>query len=211
MDAFFKFAPSGTALTDEKIAAAYLGLTPKEQQIITDKSPQNPWELWGLSEKDNKIVNPLKKDETITGTWIEVLKRVALFLHRTDLSYRQLLELLDTKFINPDNKIVLASINANDPYTCDINNLKIENLDETALIKVARFLRLWRKLGWTMNELDKAIKALSVDQLNDLIKLYHVNRLHDQLKAPVIEMLSWWYAIDNVEHKHRKPRLKSYS
>jgi len=46
--------------------------------------------------------------------------------------------------------------------TCDISNVTLQHLDGTPLEnpewdKIHRFIRLWRKLGWKMSELDSAI------------------------------------------------------
>ena len=53
--------------------------------------------------------------------------------------------------------------------TCDISKVKLRHLDGTALEdaewdKMHRFIRLWRRMGWTMNELDSAILGLNVDK-----------------------------------------------
>ncbi|OCK76022.1 hypothetical protein K432DRAFT_429013 [Lepidopterella palustris CBS 459.81] len=49
---------------------------------------------------------------------------------------------------------------------CDIDNVRLQHLDGTALEeeewdKLHRFIRLWRKLGWTVMEVDRAIVELS--------------------------------------------------
>jgi Tc toxin complex TcA C-terminal TcB-binding domain/Neuraminidase-like domain len=49
--------------------------------------------------------------------------------------------------------------------TCDITKTRLLHLDGSQLSpeeyeSMARFLRLWRKLGWTMNEVDEAIVGL---------------------------------------------------
>jgi hypothetical protein len=50
------------------------------------------------------------------------------------------------------------------PDSCDITKVVIQHLDGTKLEdcewdKIHRFIRLWRKLGWTINETDKAVMA----------------------------------------------------
>ncbi|MFN6590493.1 neuraminidase-like domain-containing protein [Bacillus sp. TD10] len=49
---------------------------------------------------------------------------------------------------------------------CNLDNAVLQHLDGTPLTakeydRIHRFIRLWRKLGWTMDEVDQAIVALS--------------------------------------------------
>ena len=53
--------------------------------------------------------------------------------------------------------------------SCDLDTALLQHLDGTPLTteeydKIHRFLRLWRKLGWTIDEVDKAIIGLSVSK-----------------------------------------------
>jgi len=50
--------------------------------------------------------------------------------------------------------------------SCDITKVRLKHLDGTDVTtdeydKMQRFIRLWNKLGWTMDELDKAISGLA--------------------------------------------------
>ncbi|MGI0025894.1 MAG: hypothetical protein ACREA4_12240, partial [Nitrososphaera sp.] len=89
MEAFFKPITGETSLTDEKIATAYLGLTPKEREIITNNSLDNAWDYWGLLENGNVVFDPITKEKVTESNWIGVLGRVSVFLHRTELSYQE--------------------------------------------------------------------------------------------------------------------------
>lgn len=51
--------------------------------------------------------------------------------------------------------------------SCDLDTALLQHLDGTALTteeydRIHRFIRLWRKMGWTMDETDKAIIGLSI-------------------------------------------------
>lgn len=53
--------------------------------------------------------------------------------------------------------------------SCDLDTALLQHLDGTPLSvkeydRIHRFIRLWRKLGWTIDETDKAIIALSVKE-----------------------------------------------
>ena len=50
-------------------------------------------------------------------------------------------------------------------------------------MRALRFIRLWRKLSWTMRDLDRALTSLGValtDPIDDgvLTQLSHIQRLH---------------------------------
>lgn len=51
--------------------------------------------------------------------------------------------------------------------TCSIDKVELQHLDGTSLTsdeydKMQRFIRLWRKLGWTIDETDKAVTGLGI-------------------------------------------------
>ena len=70
------------------------------------------------------------------------------------------------------------------------------------VVRMVQFVRLWRKLGWSMRDLDRAITAFRpnrnhVDITDEfLIQLSHVQRLHHELNMPVIRLFAWWAEID---------------
>jgi hypothetical protein len=52
--------------------------------------------------------------------------------------------------------------------TCDLNKVRLMHLDGTSVTvdeydRIHRFIRLWRKLGWTIYETDKALTGLAVN------------------------------------------------
>ncbi|BBB92591.1 MAG TPA: neuraminidase-like domain-containing protein [Methylomusa anaerophila] len=67
-------------------------------------------------------------------------------------------------FLVIDHKIYLVFLEQKD--SCDLDTALLQHLDGTPLTveeydRIHRFLRLWRKLGWTINETDQAIAGLS--------------------------------------------------
>jgi hypothetical protein len=194
-----------TPTPDENaIASEYMGLTPVEWQILTGTyptgySPARAWQYWGYPRTP------------APSHWIEDLSQVSTFLQTSGLTYLELLELLSTRFINPDGSLRIVSTDHEDLSTCDLAKLRIDNLDLYVLDRIHRFVRLWRQLGWSMVELDKAIDTLkpidrTVEELNaedwaDLLRrLSHIQRLKADLKVPVVTMLSWWTLIDTTEY-----------
>ncbi len=54
--------------------------------------------------------------------------------------------------------------------SCDLDSALLQHLDGSSLTtdeydRIHRFIRLWHKLGWTINETDKAILGLSINTL----------------------------------------------
>ena len=215
MEVFFRGAPS-TMLSDTAIAEERLGLTAEEADIITGgPSGQGAWTFWGLQQGGNDLVDTT--DGTAPraqGDWDVVLQRVSLFLQRSGLSYKQLLELLDSYFINPataagERRLGIVSTDPADAATCRLSKLSIQVVDSAiaaanrkseliaAWNKMHRFVRLWRKLGWKVRDVDQAISALATDITPTfLLQLSHIGRLCEELHLEVLDILAWWALID---------------
>lgn len=200
-------------LTNFALACEYLGLTSQEAAIITgatvgQRGAASPglWNLWGFDAANAPIPDPANSSRRIAGdTWLTVLGgRVDVFLQQSGLTYREMLDLLDTHHINPPGprgrSIQIVSTDSGNPATCETSKLKLEGFDRLAAAKIVRFVRLWRKLGWTMRDLDRAVTAFRPSELNDrfITELSHVERLHRELGLPVIVLLSWWGPIDTA-------------
>ncbi|ESS71646.1 hypothetical protein MGMO_93c00040 [Methyloglobulus morosus KoM1] len=70
-------------------------------------------------------------------------------------------------FLDINHVLYLVIVEQKD--SCDLDNALLQHLDGSPLTveeydRIHRFLRLWRKLGWTIDEIDKAIIGLSVQQ-----------------------------------------------
>jgi Tc toxin complex TcA C-terminal TcB-binding domain/Neuraminidase-like domain len=200
-------------LNNFHLACEYLGLTAHEAAIITGSTTSQPgatspalWNLWGFDAPNASIPDPANSSGHIAGTgWLTLLgNRVDVFLQQSGLTYREMLDLLDTHYINPPGPrgrtIQIVSTDSNNPATCETIKLKLEGFDLLAAGKIVRFVRLWRKLGWSMRDLDRAVTAFSPAELNErfITELSHVERLHRELGIPVIVLLSWWGLIDTA-------------
>ena len=141
-----------------QINNAWIGLNESERKIITGTFlGKQPWDFWGLTQTSNNLFHPeTPTDPTtnVTGTWIQVLSHVSVMLHRTGLSYKELLQLLDMTFVNPTGSILINDNADENASNCDTTKFQIVGLTETALDRIHRFIRLWRQLGCTMWELD---------------------------------------------------------
>ena len=223
METFFQDTTSDV-LTNQSIANEYLGLATEEARIITGvttggpTTPSGAWDFWGLQENNNSLDDPTDGSAPkAEGPWDEVLQRVSIFLQQSGLSYREMLEVLGSYFINPaadtGRRFGIVSTDTLHPDTCNLSRLKIQVTDSQITDKKAalteawnrihRFVRLSRKLGWTMRDLDKAIAALR--PMNGanlditaafLVQLSHIRRLSAQSGLPVVNLLSFWATMD---------------
>jgi hypothetical protein len=128
--------PSAATQSDLDMAFAYLNVNQAERALIFQADPANQNLYWGA---------------LAAGTSAEL----DLFMNATGLSYSQVIELLGLKSINP----LQDSVIHNDDLSCDTNKKEITNLTLAKFDIIHRFLRLWRKTSFTLEELDAITQA----------------------------------------------------
>jgi hypothetical protein len=136
-------------------AIDYLGLSAAEASLITtapgDARYVTPEAKWGFHEttvtEADSLVDPADSTKLLTGiSWTEALSRVDVLITRArrpfgdgaGISYIELLDLLDTYFVNPPDtyfvnppnpngvrRISIQSTDKTNPATCDLSKLKI--------------------------------------------------------------------------------------
>jgi hypothetical protein len=206
MLAFFK--DNGALAPIRAIAAESLKISAEEFEVLTGKD---------FSGADSSIIKFLREaygydsddiarkvnNQDVTKQWRDWLADVPEFLQRTGVSYMDLIELLKTQFINAAPQSLKAITLFAQDSTCNLSITKLQHLDggpldDAELSKMHRFIRLWRKLGWSMHDLDRTIIALQATNIdiNFLLNLAHVKRLHADLNLPVVQLVSFWAPID---------------
>jgi peptidoglycan hydrolase-like protein with peptidoglycan-binding domain len=154
------------------IAVEALGMPATEADLVTGgpaAAGQDPWQIWGLAETGNTEPDPLDHTITVSGTWLDVLSYLRILLDRAGLDYRALTRLFATRFVNPAGAV---QIHCDPPESCDLADMTVTGLDPAVLDRLHRFIRLQRRLGWSVHALDSAIELLQagtpagVDQLN---------------------------------------------
>lgn len=176
---------------DNAIAAEYFSISSKEKDLIITQrlNPIDQNRFWGLDTTQNRIA-------------------VSLFMKRTKLNYNELLELLLVKFVN-DPAISKSEIER--PVdTCDTDVQVVTNLTASKFDLMHRFIRLWRKTGWKMWELDLLLRNLKIgnnlfnaDALNNLKRF---KLLHEKLKLPFEILLTFYGDINSeIRIKPEKP------
>lgn len=163
---------------DASIAAEYFAISAKEKDLIVTQRQtavdQNKY--WG-----------------ITTTQVSI--PVSVFMKRTKLSYYEVLELLLVKFVNDPLAPPVSEISR--PIdTCDTDHQHVINLSVAKFDLMHRFIRLWRKTGWKMWELDLLIRNAKIGNnvinTTTLIKLKKFKQLQEQLKLPFETLLTFF-------------------
>ncbi|MFL6821521.1 MAG: neuraminidase-like domain-containing protein [Xanthobacteraceae bacterium] len=207
-DPSFGFATEAQARANIVIAGEWLELTAGERKIICGQPLRGAampvQSLWGFTLG--------------TTDWIQRLAKLPEFLDRTGLDYLEALALFNLKSlaagINPAPALHFA-----DPTNCDPAKIGITGLTAAYLGRLARFLRLWRKLGWTLRDVDRALAALAdrdaagVPLLDEafLVRLAHVARLRGIRELPIAEILAWWADLDTSDYNaDHLPVTRSY-
>ncbi len=202
----------GSSPTDTEIAGERYGFAPGALNIVTTASPANPWTLWNLQAAGNTVPDPRKLDDRSadrTGTNLQIMAFVPILLHRSRLSHRELIQILETRFVNPNKVLsvvetgVLVGI-LTDVASCDSGMQMVVGWTDDLLTRFNRFIRLWRQLGCAIWDLDKVLAAPKVaNGVLDVAAIAQLARLDviaKRLNLPWDELLTLWGPIDSVNY-----------
>lgn len=129
--------------TLEDIACEYFGIAvdkgaAMDEKRLILKMADNQAEIWGIS--------------AVTAEF-----QVRSFLDKTGLTYQEMLALLDLEFINPEDNIQIRYAGGPTESNCNTNGQFLTGINAAVLDRIHRFLRLWRKTGLKMWELNMLI------------------------------------------------------
>jgi hypothetical protein len=138
------------------------------------------------------------------------LGKVSDFLVATGLTYIEMLQLLECYFINPlaGGERTIKIVSTPDPTSCKIEDMTLQTSDTTSL-KINPFIRLWKKTGWDLLDLDRVFLALGISDYtgdvnaNLIIPLSHIARLKVKFNLSVQDIVTLWSEIDThayVDH-----------
>jgi hypothetical protein len=147
------------------IAREQAGISRPLATVLTDRSVGLP-ELLGYPES------------TPVATVLADLSTVRGWASRLDLTYEEVDRLLGSRFVNPD---LLMAAPPQPPETGPrilplfdqfvVRHVDPDRADEPVTtveaLRLARFVRLWRALGWSIETTDAALVALLSDQATD--------------------------------------------
>lgn len=182
-----------TAPSDLEIAAAELGLPTLARRLIAGElpAPCAPQENYGLAAG------------TALG-WAAQFKTVRALLDVTGLAFAELTELLLQRFVNPGGVLTVVPDSPARSDTCDTRHLLVQGLDEAALDRLHRFVRLQRALGWSARDLDRTLAvfapggALTGDTLQEVTA---VRRLVARCGLPVERVLAFFGPLDTYRYE----------
>jgi hypothetical protein len=180
----------------DRWAAEILGLSAREAAILAPAGAPPPiWQVWGVGEVTNRIWDERAGVEQ-TGAWARVLSRVSMVMQQARLTHRELLDVLQTLFMARARGVITPD------DECEPSKLNLNAADLAATLhRVHRFVRLWRRTGWTMRELDRALVVfnLTLDAAS-LRGIALLQLLHERLRLPIgplaamlgsLEIASW--------------------
>jgi len=204
MRAFQRIDPPSEAVRAE-IAVEYLKLSPEDASLLSGVPARPVFELYGYTATQT--------------TWADELATLPTFLERTGIEYADLTAILWTRFVNPDGPAVADAVGvqiAGD--ACDLAARRLRQVSGAALSadqwsRLNRYIRLWRRLGWAVQDVDRALHALGagdgVTDLPFLRRLGEAVRLKEELDLPLDETLSLWSPIDTHGDSAEHPRAGS--
>ncbi|MEU3429839.1 neuraminidase-like domain-containing protein [Streptomyces gardneri] len=121
-----------------------------------------------------------------------------------DRTAEELAARLDADF-PPERIAQLIVVHSDRGQDCDVDSLRLQHLDGTSLTgdelrRIAVFVRLWRKLGWTTAELDTVLLAFGTDRgevtPDMLAEIGRMLRLRAEHDTDVTALLSLWRPLD---------------
>ena len=224
MHVFFA-GDSDAAFNDFHINMERLNISLQEGKILSGETTGDGsgnsglWNFYGFDKETGykPLSDPADSSKQISGgNWsVKLVSRVDIFLQQTELDYKELISLLLCNAINPITSItpsgVIREINIvsidGDNSSCELDNLKLTGVTTAHLQKIFRFIRLWRKMGWNMFDLDKAIAAFQLNFGSDinlnktnLSKIAQTQFFSKQLNLSIESTLVLWNNINTNEY-----------
>ncbi len=149
-------------------------------------------------------------------------------LDRIPVSSSALTELLKSNLSHPSDALIaigMAGISAHDLHiltgdafnriaktvviddaarTCDPHSMKLRHFDGTEIqapvfARMHKFIRLYRKTGWSISDLDRAISALGTEEITPelIVQLSHMKQLQQRLHVTSVQvLLALWSPIE---------------
>jgi hypothetical protein len=221
----YNFSSTSTStdkVTEFNIYAESLGITYEEATIITDTATTTPWLHYGIKAQNvtssNGVADPQGSSTLISGLWSTILTgRLDILLQQTKIEYIDLLQFLNTEFLNPLNgsgtRDIYIDRNSTDyeTDTCKLNELKLVFSGSSSVTvflgKFYRFIRLWRSGEISISDWDILFRSLNISDLNnddndidsEFQRLSRVLVIASKLKLNPVDLSAWW---NNINYRH---------
>lgn len=202
------FKPLGTPETngidDISIYAEQLGISKDVVEIITTISETDAWKYYSSSESTFSAPDPSNIGFNVGGTWYVTLSdRIDVLIQQIKISYKDLLQLLETDFLN---KLVGGVRPISVSSICDLKNSQLlfssPSLQLTFFKNLYRYVRLWKASGLSIYGLDTLLRMLKINELtNDtFILLGRIIYLSKQLNINAADLCMWFNDIDTTAY-----------
>lgn len=209
-------APAGE-ITDYTIYAEYLGLTTRALDIITDNAGTTPWLYYGLPAGNvSTMIDPSDSGALLPAADWDVLLtgRLDVLLQQAKISYTELLELLNTDFLNKEAagvRNIGVSATAGSPNdTCITSKLRLVfTSPETPagfLKKLHRMIRLVRTGKLSAYQWDTLFRTLGITDLTreEMQVVGCILIMAENLKIKPELLACWWSNIDAHQYTNYK-------
>ena len=172
------------AVQAASVAAERFQINGRELQLITVKDSVPLTTAWGTADPVKDLVS------------------VSLFLQQAGIAYEQLLELLEATWLwNGAAATVLTGVADN----CDTTEQTLAPLDEDRLDRMHRFLRLWRRTGWKIWELNLVLETAGIGagalDAAALVALFAFQQILDTTKFSILRAVTFFRNIDTGAHR----------
>jgi len=176
-----------TAVQQAAVAAERLGMAPHEVDLVTNVDFVTAQVAWNIANPSTSLSN------------------VPAFLQAASLTYESLLELLQSVWVESGLNTAISIQGINDLCDTSIQALTPAPLDAGFLDRAHRFLRLWRRSGYKMWELDLLLVSsvggygtLNAATLNALQTFW---QLQNATGLAVDRQLAFYQNIDIATHR----------
>ncbi|KAJ5736887.1 uncharacterized protein N7483_002012 [Penicillium malachiteum] len=175
-------------------------------------------EYWGYHKEDAVSANFDMLDPSSSKRLSQVKLQL---LPRAGISHSDLLRVLNTRFLG--NRLVI-NVQQNGKYTDSLDGMRIQDsltidgdlkaapkLSESTLLDLQAFIRLWHKLGWSIEDTDTAIIGLSRHKPRgkgrvlfptldgDFIeRLAAAKKVADLTGCAIAELIPFWGPMDSL-------------
>ncbi|MEP6918856.1 MAG: hypothetical protein ABJC89_24665, partial [Acidobacteriota bacterium] len=159
----------------EALIAESLGMSPEEFAIVA-RPPAELWRHLGFAAPDGPGM-----------PYVDALTHVPALLDAAGITFQRLIDLVSTRFVNADNHLHLDTPSPD----CNPDTIRLAGLDETRLSRMVRLIRLQRRLGWSLIDLDRALTAFGATDLDAAVlqKLATAKEVAARLDRPLAELL----------------------
>ncbi len=166
-----------------EIAAEKLGISDQERVLIVAPDVGNQNKFWNVNPAD------VVADMEIVDT----------FLTKSGLSYPELSEFLQLKYINPDELLFIRHLDE----TCDTAQKEIDSLDLDALDRMHRFLRLMKLSGWKKEILNEIVVQVNLGKSalnNNCLELMgQLLEINERTGIKLDELIGFYGTIPHVD------------